>query len=98
MRRPDRSEEEWIRQHNKIIAAAAWRFSNTAEYDDLYQEGMISVWLMYDKKPHVKTVTAAVYNRMKDWTRYVKRQSRHHGGSYEEVVDGLYNTNDREHA
>ena len=94
MQRPDRSEEEWIRQHSRIIAAAAWRFSNSAEYDDLYQEGMISVWLMYKKQPHVKTVTAAVYNRMKDWTRYIKRQSRFQGGSYEEVVDGLYNTND----
>jgi DNA-directed RNA polymerase specialized sigma24 family protein len=76
-----------VREYERVIAAAAWRFRNAAEYDDLYQEGMIAVWKCPpDADPRV--ISQAVYNRMKDWVRYVKRLRHHQSVSYEDIVDG----------
>lgn len=98
MERPDRSEEDWIRQHEQIITMAAWRLTGSAEYDDLYQEGMISVWLLHDTKPGPKIVSAAVYNRLIDWVRYINRLQRLQSVSYEEALGGIHDVYDGEHA
>lgn len=80
-------DEERVREYEKVVSAAAWRFRNAAEYDDLYQEGMIAVWKCPHDADH-QFVSKAVYNRMKDWVRYVKRLRHYQSVSYEEMVDG----------
>lgn len=80
-------DENRVREYERVVAAAAWRFRNAAEYDDLYQEGMIAVWKCPpDSDPQF--ISKAVYNRMKDWVRYVKRLRHYQSVSYEEMVDG----------
>lgn len=82
------SPDETIGEYEKVIAAAAYRFRNAAEYDDLYQEGMIAVWRCPpDSDPQY--VSKAVYNRMKMWVRYIKRLRHNQSVSYEEMVDGI---------
>ncbi len=82
------SPDKIIGEYEKVIAAAAWRFRNAAEYDDLYQEGMIAVWRCTpDSDPQY--VSKAVYNRLKMWVRYMKRLRHHQSVSYEEIVDGI---------
>jgi DNA-directed RNA polymerase specialized sigma24 family protein len=76
-----------VREYEKVISTAAWKFKNAAEYDDLYQEGMIAVWKC-PPDADTRFVTQAVYNRMKDWVRYIKRLRHHQSASYEDVVDG----------
>lgn len=81
-------DENRIGEYEKVIAAAAYRFRNAAEYDDLYQEGMIAVWRCPpDADPPY--VAQAVYNRLKNWVRFVKRLRHAQSVSYEEIVDGL---------
>lgn len=82
------SPDNIIGEYEKVIAAAAWRFRNAAEYDDLYQEGMIAVWRCPpDSDPQY--VSKAVYNRLKMWVRYIKRLRHNQSVSYEEMVDGI---------
>ncbi len=78
-------EEQRIGEYEKIVAAAAWRFRNAAEYDDLYQEGMIAVWLCPPDAEN-QYIIVCVYNRMKDWVRYVKRLRHYQSVSYEEIM------------
>lgn len=79
---------EKIGEYERVIAAAAWTFHNAAEYDDLYQEGMIAVWRCPpDADPQY--INRAIYNRMKNWVRYVKRLRHNHSVSYEEIVEGI---------
>lgn len=89
------SPEETIGEYERVIAAAAYRFRKAAEYDDLYQEGMIAVWLC---PPDADTqyVNAAVFNRMKNWVRYVKRLRHFQTVNYEEIVDGVHDGDSRE--
>ena len=85
-------DEIRIGEYEKIIAAAAYRFRKAAEYDDLYQEGMIAVWRCPpDASPQV--VSSAVYNRMKDWVRFIKRQRHYQVADYEEIVNGVHERN-----
>jgi len=78
-------EELRIGEYEKIIGAAAYMFRKAAEYDDLYQEGMIAVWLSPpDADP--KYVNSIVYNRMKDWVRFVKRQRHFQAADYVEIM------------
>ena len=80
--------ERRIVEYEKVIASAARRFRSAAEYDDLYQEGMIAVWLCPpDADPQY--VSQAVYNRLKNWVRFVKRLRHQHAVDYEEIVDGV---------
>lgn len=44
-----------------------------AEYDDLYQEGLISVWQAFERG--VTPSIVMIENRMKDWLRYLGRQT-----------------------
>lgn len=80
--------EDIIGEYKKIISVAAHRFRNAAEFDDLYQEGMIAVWRCPPDadEPYVNK---AVFNRMKNWTRYVKKLRHNQTVSYEEIVDGI---------
>ena len=79
-------DETRIGKYEKVVAAAAYRFRNAAEYDDLYQEGMIAIWRCPpDADPQV--VSKAVYNRMKNWVRYVKRLRHFQTVDYEEILD-----------
>ena len=88
---PDQNER--VRDYVGMVSAAAWRFRNAAEYDDLYQEGMIAVWKCpIDSEPEY--VSQAIYNRLKDWARFVKRQRHFQSVSYEEVMDELHETDD----
>jgi DNA-directed RNA polymerase specialized sigma24 family protein len=81
-----RPDDKRVREYDKVVAVAAYRFRHAAEYDDLYQEGMIAVWnCPPDSDPQF--VSKAVYNRMKDWVRFVKRLRHNQSVSYEEIVE-----------
>jgi DNA-directed RNA polymerase specialized sigma24 family protein len=78
-----------VGEYEKVIANAAYKFRKAAEYDDLYQEGMIAVWLCPpDADPQY--VSQAVYNRLKNWVRYVKRLRHFQSVSYEVMVNELH--------
>ena len=82
-------EEVKIGEYEKVVATAAWRFHSAAEYDDLYQEGMIAVWLCPpDADPQY--VSRSVYNRLKNWVRYMKKLRHHQSASYEDVFNNVY--------
>ena len=81
-------DEHRIGEYEKIIAGAAWRFKSAAEYDDLYQEGMIAVWKCPSGADQ-QYVSRAVYNRLKNWVRYVKRLRHRQTVSYEEMLDDV---------
>ena len=66
MRRPNQDFLDWAKEYEPLIASAARQYSKAAEYDDLYQEGMIALWNVYPE-PNSKIVSKAVYNRMKNW-------------------------------
>lgn len=92
MKSPD---EIRIGEYERVVAAAAYRFRKAAEYDDLYQEGMIAVWRCPpDASPQV--VSSAVYNRLKDWVRFIKRQRHHQTANYGEILDGVHKPDSRE--
>jgi DNA-directed RNA polymerase specialized sigma24 family protein len=84
MMRPD---DKRVREYEKIVSTAAKKFRHAAEYDDLYQEGLIAVWKC-SPEADIAFVRRAVYNRMKDWVRYTKRLRHYQSVSYEEMVDG----------
>jgi DNA-directed RNA polymerase specialized sigma24 family protein len=44
-----------------------------AEFDDLYQEGLILVWQSLERG--IAPSTAMILNRMRDWMRYLGRQN-----------------------
>jgi DNA-directed RNA polymerase specialized sigma24 family protein len=74
-----------IGEYEKVVASAAYRFRHAAEFDDLYQEGMIAVWLCPpDADPQY--IIQAVYNRLKNWVRFVKRLRHYHSVDYEEIL------------
>lgn len=86
--------DERVREYDRVVGAAAWRFRNAAEYDDLYQEGMIAVWKCPpDADPQY--VSKAVYNRMKDWVRFTKRLRHHQSVSYDEILEHDVRPTDR---
>lgn len=79
-------DETRIGEYDRVVSAAAWKFRNAAEYDDLYQEGMIAVWKCPpDANPSY--INHAIYIRMKDWVRYIKRLRHFQSASYEEIVE-----------
>lgn len=79
--------DDRIGEYKSLIIFAANKFRNAAEFDDLYQEGMIAVWLCPpDADP--KYINQAVFNRMKNWVVYVKRLRYNQSVSYSEIVDG----------
>jgi DNA-directed RNA polymerase specialized sigma24 family protein len=79
-------DEIRVREYERLIADAAYKFRRAAEYDDLYQEGMIAVWSCPpDADPAV--ISTAIFNRMKDWVRYIKRLRHMHSVSYEEIMN-----------
>ena len=81
-------DEKRIGEYGRIVSAAAWRFRSAAEYDDLYQEGMIAVWLCPpDADPQY--ISQAVYNRLKNWVKYIKRLRHYQSVSYSEIVDDV---------
>lgn len=83
------SPDERIGKYKGAIVKAANTFKKAAEYDDLYQEGMIAVWLCPpDADPPV--IRKAIYNRMKMWVRYVKRLRYNNSVSYNEMVENEF--------
>jgi len=81
MRSPD---ENRIREYERLIATAAYKFRKAAEYDDLYQEGMIAVWSCPpDADP--RYISEAIFNRMKSWVRFTKRLRHMQEASYEQI-------------
>jgi len=81
--------DKHIGEYERLIAAAAWKFSGAAEFDDLYQEGMIAVWLCPpDSDPQY--VSAAIFNRLKNWVRFTIRLRHYQPVNYEEDVDGIH--------
>ena len=84
-------DEQRVREYERLIADAAYKFRNAAEYDDLYQEGMIAVWSCPpDADP--KYISQAIFNRMKNWVRYVKHLRHLRATSYEEVMSRVSDT------
>jgi len=79
-------DEIRVREYERLIASAAWKFRNAAEYDDLYQEGMIAVWKCNPEAPQ-KVISEAIFNRMKDWVRYTKRLRHNQSVSYDEMLE-----------
>lgn len=78
MLRQDRSAE--VAKYSDLCADLARRLSEgpsgtsvEAEYDDLYQEGLISVWQALERG--VTPSAAVIEARMKDWKRLMKYQS-----------------------
>jgi DNA-directed RNA polymerase specialized sigma subunit len=91
MSRRDQRRAEWkyeknVENYHRLVADAAWKFRNAAEYDDLYQEGLIALWRC-NSYAHNKTVSAAIFNRMKNWVGYTKRLRHHQSVSYDELVE-----------
>jgi DNA-directed RNA polymerase specialized sigma24 family protein len=79
-------DEIRVREYERLIADAAYKFRKAAEYDDLYQEGMIAVWSCPpDSDP--KYISQAIFNRMKDWVRFVKRLRHMNAVSYVEIME-----------
>jgi DNA-directed RNA polymerase specialized sigma24 family protein len=81
----DSPDESRIGEYEKIVSTAAYRFRNAADYDDLYQEGMIAVWLC-PPDADSRYVSGAVYYRLKMWARYIRRQRHHQVVNYDEAV------------
>lgn len=79
-------DDNRVRDYERLIGDAAWKFRNAAEYDDLYQEGMIAVWKCPPDAPPAYIATA-VFNRMKDWVRYVKRIRHLQTVDYDEIME-----------
>lgn len=79
-------DEQRVREYDAAVSAAAWKFRRAAEYDDLYQEGMIAVWSCPPDADHLY-IQKAIYNRLKDWVRYVKRLRHLQSASYEEILE-----------
>jgi DNA-directed RNA polymerase specialized sigma24 family protein len=77
---------ERVRDYERLIADAAYKFRKAAEYDDLYQEGMIAVWSC-PPNSDPKYISTAIFNRMKDWVRYVKRLRHLQSVSYDEIME-----------
>jgi DNA-directed RNA polymerase specialized sigma24 family protein len=105
------SPEKLIGEYSGVLHSAAYTFRKAAEYDDLYQEGMIALWLcpsdtvnkiwelrQKETNEDVKLVSRIVYNRMKDWVRFTKRLRHNHSVSYEEMLDGIRKDNSGESA
>lgn len=79
-------DEQRIREYEKLIATAAYKFRKAAEYDDLYQEGMIAVWSCPpDADP--KYISEAIFNRMKNWIRYIKRLRHQQNAEYMKILE-----------
>lgn len=79
-------DDNRIREYERLIATAAYKFRKAAEYDDLYQEGMIAVWSCPpDADP--RYVSEAIFNRMKDWVRFTKRLRHMQSASYEAILE-----------
>lgn len=85
-------EQKRVRQYERLISDAAYKFRNAAEYDDLYQEGMIAVWNC-PPRADAPVISQAIYNRMKDWVRFTKRLRHYQSVSYEEIVDHVHEPN-----
>lgn len=80
------SPEKRIGEYEQLIATAAYKFRKAAEYDDLYQEGMIAVWLSPpDADP--KYVSQSIFNRMKDWVRFTKRLRHMQSADYQKIME-----------
>jgi len=89
-----------IGEYDDIIEAAAHKYSHAAEYEDLYQEGLIAIW----KSPPDTLIDLrrlndgsdrafirhAVEWRMRKWVRYIKRLRHNQSVSYTEMVDEVY--------
>jgi DNA-directed RNA polymerase specialized sigma24 family protein len=95
-----RSPDQLIGDYRGIIINAAIRFRRAAEYDDLYQEGMIALWLcppdtilLLDNLrsagdgEDAKLASTIIHRRMKKWVRYIKRLRHNHAVSYESILD-----------
>lgn len=92
--------DKLIGEYDDIIVSAAFKYGNAAEYEDLYQEGLIAVWrcpldiLLDLRKQNDGSDRALVRNavewRMKKWVRYIKRLHHNQSVSYVEMVDEVY--------
>jgi DNA-directed RNA polymerase specialized sigma24 family protein len=79
-------DENRVREYERLIADAAYKFRKAAEYDDLYQEGMIAVWSCPPDASQ-QVISTAIFNRMKNWVRYMKRLRHMHSAPYEEIME-----------
>lgn len=93
------SPEKIIGDYHDIIHAAARKYVFAAEYEDLYQEGMIAIWRSPpDLLAHLRSlddesdkafVRHAVEWRLLKWVRFIIRLHHNQTVSYVEMVDEL---------
>ena len=86
MKSPSQKFNDWAKKYDNVVQQTAKKYSSSAEYDDLYQEGMIALWKVYPAED-IKLVQTAVSNRMLNWIRYTKRLNYSQPASYEDMVD-----------
>jgi hypothetical protein len=74
-----------VAEYSGLVAHLARRHSKgqhgtsvEAEYDDLYQEGLINVWQTLERG--ITPTAELIAGRMTDWKRLMKVQSRRGGG------------------
>lgn len=88
-----------IGEYHDIIDVVARKYWTAAEYEDLYQEGMIAIWQSpSDILTHLRSlndesdrafVRQAAEWRMKKWVRYIKRLRHNQTVSYDDDVGGF---------
>lgn len=86
MKGPSQKFNDWAKKYDDVVQQTAKKYSSSAEYDDLYQEGMIALWKIYPSDD-IALVQTAVSNRMLNWIRYTKRLNYSQPASYEDMVD-----------
>lgn len=67
----------------KKLASGLAQYSD-AEYDDLYQEGLISVYLAL--RAGFTPSKSVIRFRMLTWCRFIARQKRYESVSYEDML------------
>jgi DNA-directed RNA polymerase specialized sigma24 family protein len=86
MKSPSQEFSDWAEKYNSVVQQTARKYSSSAEYDDLYQEGMIALWKVYPETD-IRIVQTAVSNRMLNWIRYTKRLNYSQPADYDSMVD-----------
>jgi DNA-directed RNA polymerase specialized sigma24 family protein len=69
------------------VEEIARRFGRSAEFDDLVQEGLISVWVALSKGVH--PTDQVIRKRMRMWIRTLRRQTYGRSTRLEDAEDEL---------
>lgn len=77
---------EAVAAYSGVVRRAATRYVGiaNAEYDDLYQEGLISVWQALSRG--LRPSLLVIDGRMKDWTRFLRRLENGDSIAYTQIL------------